>query len=352
MSDSEEEWADAVSSFPDEEFKDAIDDNLEYYSKRRPTIIKKSLFTLPEYQDIESDNENDNSKTEHINHNNQNDSNFMSHSNSTETINSNSLNDTNEASTDTTNKKEYLSAHRQPPIDLRKEVFNVTNLMEEETLKETASQETLHESEEDKEIRKLEEEIDKILSCSPEEIEGLSNEAKRHKELGNEFFKEKNYRKALDEYNQAADICPNSQKEDLAIYYNNMAACYVYIGTNEQVATYCTRALDCNPKYVKALVRRAYANEKIGKSFTISQAIDDHKKVLELDPDNNNASRNAIRRLEVMLKVQQEKEKEEMLAKVKDVGNKLLGKLGLSLDNFNLQQNANGGYSINMNNSN
>lgn len=37
------------------------------------------------------------------------------------------------------------------------------------------------------------------------------------------------------------------------------------------------------------------------------------------------------------------------LAKMKDVGNKLLGKLGLSLDNFNLQQNANGGYSINMN---
>jgi len=73
------------------------------------------------------------------------------------------------------------------------------------------------------------------------------------------------------------------------------------------------------------------------------------KKVLELDPDNNNASHKALRRLEVMLKAQQEKEKEEMLAKMKDVGNKLLGKLGLSLDNFNLQPNANGGYSINMN---
>jgi tetratricopeptide (TPR) repeat protein len=309
MSDSEEEWADAVSSFPDEEFKDAIDDNIEYYSRRHPVIIKKSLFTLPEYNDIESDNETDNSKTKP--NNNQNDSNFMSQSNSTETINTNTLNDTNEASTNT--KKEYLSAHRQPPIDLRKEVFNVTNLMEEETMKEAASQETLHESEEDKEIRQLEEEIDKILSCSPEEIEGLINESKRHKELGNQYFKEKKYNKALEEYNQAADICPNSQKEDLAIYYNNMAACYVYIGTNDQVATYCTRALDCNPNYVKALVRRAYANEKLGKSFTISQAIEDHKKVLELDPDNNNASRNAIRRLELMLKVQQEKEKEEML---------------------------------------
>ncbi|OUM69428.1 hypothetical protein PIROE2DRAFT_2733, partial [Piromyces sp. E2] len=312
MSDSEEEWADAISSFPDEEFKDAVDDNLEYYSKRNPVIIKKSLFTLPEYSD-ESDNENDNSKTEKNNRSNQNDSNILSHTDSIETINSNSLNDTNEASTKTKNDKEHLSVHRQPPIDLRKEVFNVTNLMEEDTMREAASQETLHESEEDKEIRQLEEEIDRILSCTPEEIEGLINEAKRHKELGNQYFKEKDYHKALNEYNEAVDICPRTKKEDLAIYYNNMAACYVYIGTNEQVATYCTRALDCNPNYVKALVRRAYANEKIGKSFTISQAIEDHKKVLELDPDNNNASSNAIRRLEIMLKVQQEKEKEEML---------------------------------------
>ncbi|ORX87543.1 TPR-like protein, partial [Anaeromyces robustus] len=167
----------------------------------------------------------------------------------------------------------------------------------------------------------------------------LTSESKKHKEIGNSFFNAKEYRKALDEYQKAADICPHSQKEDLAIYYNNMAA-----------LTYCTRAIDCNPKYVKALVRRAYANEKIGKSFTISQAIEDHKKVLELDPDNNNASHNAIKRLEVMHKIQQEKEKEEMLAKMKDVGNKILGKLGLSLDNFNLQQNPNGGYSINMNN--
>ncbi|ORX45439.1 TPR-like protein [Piromyces finnis] len=347
MSDSEEEWADAISSYPDEEFKDAVDDNIEYYFKRNPVIVKKSLFTLPEYNEADSDNEINNSKTgNNINNNNDN---SMSHSNSIETINNNSLNDNTEPST---NKKEHLSAHRQPPIDLRKENFNITNIMEEETMKEASSQETLHESEEEKEIRQLEEEIDKILSCSPEEIEGLVNEAKRHKELGNQHFKEKNYIKALDEYKQATDICPHSQKEDLAIYYNNMAACYVYIGTNEQVATYCTRALDCNPNYVKALVRRAYANEKIGKSFSISQAIEDHKKVLELDPDNNNASRKAIGRLEIMLKVQQEKEKEEMLAKMKDVGNKLLGKLGLSLDNFNLQQNANGGYSINMNNSN
>jgi tetratricopeptide (TPR) repeat protein len=339
--------------FSDDEFKDIEDDNLEYYLRRNPNVIKKSLFTLPEYSgdETESENENSNERTNLNSKNNvNNNSNFMSYSNSSETINNNSVNDTNCSSSDSNDKKEHLSAHKQPPIDLRKEHFNVVNIMEE-SLKQTDSQDTLNEEEskEDKEIKQLEEEIDKILSCTPEEVESLANEAKNHKELGNQFFKDKDYKKALEEYQKAVDICPHNHKEDLAIYYNNMAACYVYIGTNEQVATYCTRAIDCNPNYVKALVRRAYANEKIGKSFAISQAIEDHKKVLELDPDNNNASHKALRRLEVMLKAQQEKEKEEMLAKMKDVGNKLLGKLGLSLDNFNLQPNANGGYSINMN---
>jgi len=58
---------------------------------------------------------------------------------------------------------------------------------------------------------------------------GLLNESKRHKEIGNQYFNEKEYNKALEEYKQAADICPHTKKEDLAIYYNNMAACYVYI---------------------------------------------------------------------------------------------------------------------------
>jgi len=59
MSDSEEEWADALTYYSDDEFKDAEDDNLEYYSKRNPTIIKKSLFTIPEIHDDTSDSESE-----------------------------------------------------------------------------------------------------------------------------------------------------------------------------------------------------------------------------------------------------------------------------------------------------
>ena len=45
--------------------------------------------------------------------------------------------------------------------------------------------------------------------------------------------------------------------------------------------------------------------------------------------------------------LQFEKEKEEMVSKLKDLGNFLLGKVGLSLDNFKVEQNPEtGSYNI------
>ncbi|XLR19731.1 hypothetical protein HN51_066469 [Arachis hypogaea] len=56
----------------------------------------------------------------------------------------------------------------------------------------------------------------------------------------------------------------------------------------------CTKALDLNPVYIKALVRRGEAHEKLEH---FEEAIADMKKILEIDPSNDQA-RKAIRRLE------------------------------------------------------
>lgn len=66
----------------------------------------------------------------------------------------------------------------------------------------------------------------------------------------------------------------------------------------------------------------------------------------ELDPENAWALK-TIHELQPEVQQRQDKMKDEMIGKLKDLGNTLLGKFGMSLDNFKAEQDPNtGGYSI------
>ena len=72
----------------------------------------------------------------------------------------------------------------------------------------------------------------------------------------------------------------------------------------------------------------------------------DYDKILELDSSLSVYRR---RRAELAKKIEErnEKLKQEMLGKLKEVGNKILGKFGMSVDNFKMVQDPEtGGYSI------
>ncbi|KAF2310189.1 hypothetical protein GH714_007119 [Hevea brasiliensis] len=72
----------------------------------------------------------------------------------------------------------------------------------------------------------------------------------------------------------------------------------------------------------------------------------DMKKILELDPSNDQAKK-AIHRLEPLAAEKREKMKEEMIGKLKELGNSVLGRFGMSVDNFKAVKDPNtGSYSI------
>jgi len=53
-----------------------------------------------------------------------------------------------------------------------------------------------------------------------------------------------------------------------------------------------------------------------------------------------------MKRVKAKLLEVQEKEKEEMIGKLKDLGNSFLGKFGLSTDMFKFEQREEGGYGM------
>lgn len=87
--------------------------------------------------------------------------------------------------------------------------------------------------------------------------------AQRYKTEGNDFFKKGKYDEAINMYNKAIENCPEEFKKDLATFYQNRAAAYDNLKKWSSVIADCTKALEYNDKYEKALYRRAKAEETI-----------------------------------------------------------------------------------------
>lgn len=106
-------------------------------------------------------------------------------------------------------------------------------------------------------VKKTAPEVGKVKELS------LFDQAVKHKESGNDRFKSGKYDEAIEFYNQAIDICPKEKSTDLSQFYQNRAAAYEQLKKWEAVAADCTEALKLNPKYIKALHRRARAYDSL-----------------------------------------------------------------------------------------
>ncbi|KAL3266741.1 hypothetical protein HHI36_010902 [Cryptolaemus montrouzieri] len=87
--------------------------------------------------------------------------------------------------------------------------------------------------------------------------------AQKFKAEGNALFKNGKYDEAIQSYNKAIAICPPEQANDLSTFFQNRAAAYEQLKKWSAVITDCSKAIELNPKYEKALYRRAKAREII-----------------------------------------------------------------------------------------
>lgn len=246
-------------------------------------------------------------------------------------------------------KERLQEVHNIPTTNDTTESF-IEEINEEEEIKEEKVENELKNKEKDEYSSKperIEEEEEEEELLTIEEINELVKEATEYKQKGNEFYGNGLWEAAIGEYTKAIDKCPRKEKIR-SIFYGNRAACWQNLSSYENVVKDCDKALKLDNNYVKVIQRRANANEKLDK---LSEALEDYKKLLELNP-NNKIAQKAVQYLPQQITVKQEREKEEMMGKLKEVGNSLLGLVGLSLDNFQFNQDPNsGGYSVNFQNS-
>ena len=169
------------------------------------------------------------------------------------------------------------------------------------------------------------------------------DEALALKARGNEHFKGGEHEAAIECYTGAIEVAPPTAAKERATFYANRAACHAKLLEHTAAIDDCTACLELDAGYTKAYLRRAAAREALDLP---TEALDDAKRAAELDPASKDAAA-AVARLEKASAARLEQQKEEMMGKLKDLGNSVLGKFGMSLDNFKAEKDPNtGSYNI------
>nr|XP_043609884.1 protein CLMP1 [Erigeron canadensis] len=107
------------------------------------------------------------------------------------------------------------------------------------------------------------------------------------KEEGNKRFQSKDFAGALEQYENALKLTPKGHP-DRAVYHSNRAACLMQMKPIDykMVISECSMALQVQPRFVRALLRRAKAFEAVGK---YEMAMLDVQTLLSVEPSHRDA---------------------------------------------------------------
>jgi len=98
------------------------------------------------------------------------------------------------------------------------------------------------------------------------------------KDLGNQRYKTKDYRGAIEAYSSAIEADPSTPA-----YYTNRASAYMMVNDFKSAVTDCSKAIELDPTLAKAYVRKAKALLAQGNA---SEAIAAYTQCLVKDPGN------------------------------------------------------------------
>ncbi|KAB8342818.1 hypothetical protein FH972_022416 [Carpinus fangiana] len=243
---------------------------------------------------------------------------------------------------------------------------------------------------------------------SPEDEAKFLNESNTHKTTANAFFSKASYTDAITTYDKALASCPTYLDYEIAVLRANIAACYLKLEEwktamdnaslaiesldrlDSEVGLPSKPAKDGTPAVteaadddnrvqevdeeqaarierleksgrglaevrrlrVKALLRRARARASLAKWADLAGAEEDYTALLAapladvLGPMDRRTVEAGLREVRPQLAQAKEAEMAEMMGKLKDMGNGVLGLFGLSTDNFKFEKGEGGGYSM------
>jgi hypothetical protein len=195
-----------------------------------------------------------------------------------------------------------------------------------------------------------EEEVEKEqkIELSEQQKKDIEEKIINERKNAGDLYKNKEYIQALNIYSLLLkDAIRADLKEQCCILNCNKGICFNKLYEYDKALNSFKEALKYNKDYSKALCNKMLL---LNKKEEYLEAYEDFKRLKTLDYNLWENYKNMENGLAYKAEIQKKKMTDEMLGKLKDVGNTILGKFGLSLNNFQMTPNGQGGYSIQYNN--
>ena len=186
------------------------------------------------------------------------------------------------------------------------------------------------------------------IELSEEQKKDIEEKIINERKNAGVLYKNKEYVQALNIYSLLLNDAKRADlKQQCCILNCNKGICFNKLYEFDKALDSFKEALKYNKDYSKALCNKMLL---LHKKEEYLEAYEDFKRLKTLDYNLWENYRNMENELAYKAEIQKKKMTDEMLGKLKDVGNTILGKFGLSLNNFQMTPNGQGGYSIQYNN--